>query len=336
MTYLKSKNRIKRILLLTIYTPLQFICAQQSGYYMDWNVDHSERTVTPSIKITNKEAQTVNCYYVEFDNKGRLKSVKHYFSGKPSNYGNFGAHELERSYFNNHFVEKYKNIKGEYVSVSRGVDERKYSLNTNGYWIKKENLSKDKLVKEGVAYSIVSRNNRNELETEVQFSATNDTIPDGNGFPIVHFAYDANGLMLYRQNRTKNGEIVNGVNGYATVIFQFNQDGMFFEEQFLDENGNLFLHPRFDLAKINWREFNKYGKPSRIYYMNTMGYPHEQRAYGELAYRSNMTRESIIYFNREGDKTEDRNGIAKSVYNYDTEGKFIGRTNYNLKGIEIN
>ena len=52
----------------------------------------------------------------------------------------------------------------------------------------------------------------------------------------------------------------------------------------LDENGNLFLHPRFDLAKINWREFNKYGKPSRIYYMNTLGYPHEQRAYGKFSF----------------------------------------------------
>ncbi|MFK2820322.1 hypothetical protein U0L90_09345 [Flavobacteriaceae sp. LMIT009] len=327
---------MKNIIFLMAYMSIQIICAQQSGYYMEWNIDHSERSVKPSIKISEDEAQKIYAYYVEFDNQNRLKSVKFYFEGKKSNQGNYGAHELVRSYFNDHFIEKYRNTKGEYVSVSGGVDERKYTLNTNGYWIKKENLSKGNLVTEGVAYSKVTRNINNELATEIQFSVTNDTIPDGNGFPIVHFDYDRNGLTLYRQSRSREGQIVNGVNGYATVIFQFNQDGMFYEEQFLDENGNLFLHPRFDLAKINWREFNKYGKPSSIYYMNTLGYPHEQRAYGKIVYRSNMTRESITYYNRKGEKTEDRNGIAKSIFNYNKEGKYIGRTNFNLEGREIN
>lgn len=304
----------------------------ESGFYMDWNVDHSERTVKPSIRISKEEAQIVNCYYVEFDSQNRLKSVKYYFFGTPSNYGNYGTHELIRQYFEGHYIEKFKDITGAFTQINDGVTARKYVLNGKGYWIKKENFNNEKLVSEGVAYSKVTRNAKNELETEIQFSVTNDTIPDGNGFPIVHFAYDANGFMLYRQNRTNNGKVVNGNNGYAIVIFQFNQDGMFFEEQFLDEDGNLFLHPRFDLAKINWRAFNKYGKPARIYYMNTLGYPHEQRAYAEISYRPNMTRESITYFNRIGEKTADSNGIAKAVYNYDKYGQYIGRLNYDING----
>ncbi|WP_191859543.1 hypothetical protein [Hanstruepera ponticola] len=326
---------MKKIILLITCLSIQLIYAQQSGYYMNWNIDHTERSVKPSIKISEDELQNMYGYYVEFDNHDRLQSVKFFFEGKKSNHGNYGTHELERFYFDDHFIEKYKNTKGEYVSISGGIDERKYLLNTYGYWIKKENYSKGNLVTEGVAYSKVTRNIKNELATEIQFSVTNDTIPDGNGFPIVNFAYDQNGLTLYRQNLAINGKVVNGENGYAAVIFQFNQDGMFFEEQFLDEKGNLFLHPRFDLAKINWRAFNKYGKPARIYYMNVLGYPHEQRAYGKITYRPNMTRESITFYNRIGEKTVDRNGIAKSVYNYNADGKFLGRTNYNFNGEKI-
>lgn len=328
-------KKINSILVIVLLSSIISNAQNKSGFYMSWNIDHTERSVRPSIKISDQEAKTVSCYYVEFDDHQQLKRVKFYFNGKESNYGSYGAHELERSYFNGYFIEKYKSENEKYVSVDGGVDERRFVLNPQGYWVIKENTLKGKLIKRGVAKILVSRNYKGEIETEIQLSADNDTIPDGNGFKIVHFSYDKKGLTRYRQNRNKDGNIVNGTTGYATVIFQFNQDGMFFEEQFLDEKGELFLHPQFDLAKINWREFNKYGKPSRIYYMDAMGFPHEQRALGKIIYRPNMTRESITYFNRIGQKTADVNGISKSVYNYSKDGKYLGRTNYDINGEEI-
>ncbi len=319
------------LIYLIVFLPTVAYSQGKSGYYINWDINHAETFVRPSIPISEEDAKTVNCYLVQFDNNNRLLSVKFYFSGKPSNYSNYGAFELVREYYSGYFIEKYKNTEGEFIENSSKIHEKKYHLNTEGYWIRKENYNSGKLISDGVAFSEVTRNEKNEIATEIQFSATRDTIPDGNGFNIIHYIYNADGLTLYRQNKNENGEIVNGNQGYATVVFQFDQNGMFFEEQFLDENNNLFLHPRFDLAKINWREFNKYGKPSRIYYMDNLGYPHEKRAYGIIKYRPNMTRESITYYDRFSERTVNGNGIAKSIYTYDLNGKYLGTQNFDLE-----
>jgi hypothetical protein len=323
--------KFKNITYLIIFLPLITYSQEKSGYYINWDINHAETFVRPSIPISEEDSKTINCYLVEFDNNNRLLSVKFYFSGKPSNYSNYGAFELVREYHSNYFTEKYKNTEGEFIENSSKIYEKKYYLNAEGYWIRKENYNSGKLIPDGVAYSVVTRNKKNEIATEIQFSATNDTIPDGNGFKIVNFLYNEDGLTLHRQNKNEKGEIVNGDQGYATVVFQFDHNGMFFEEHFLDENNDLFLHPRFDLAKINWREFNKYGKPSRIYYMNNLGYPHEKRAYGVIKYRPNMTRESITYYDRYGVRSVDTNGVAKSIYNYDSNGKYLGKENFDLE-----
>jgi hypothetical protein len=303
---------------------------EKTGYYINWDIDHTEKSARSSIRISEEESKIVNCYLVKFDKQNRLSSVKYYYSGKPSEYGSYGAHELIRTYQDDSFAEKYKNTLGKFVINSSDVTKRKYTLNAAGFWVKKENFKDDKLVEKGVATSIVTRNSKHEIETEIQYGFQGDTIPDGNGFKIVHFTYNKDGLTLHRQNRTFDGLVINGDQNYATVIFQFDQNGNFFEEQFLDEKDNLFLHPRFDLAKINWRTFNKYGKPSEIYYMDENGYPHSTRAYAVIKYRPNMTREQITYYNRIGEKIVDRNGIASTTYNYDVIGKYLGRSNYDL------
>lgn len=321
---------IKTVTYIILFFPIFLFSQNKSGYYINWNMNHAGTSLTPSIPISVEEAKIINCYYVQFDEKNRLISVKFFFSGKPSNHGNYGAFELVRYYYNGFFKEKYKNTKGKFIANSSNISEKKYHLNAEGYWIKKENFSNGQLITKGIARTLITRNKRNEIASEIQLLANGDTIPDGNGFKIVHLSYNKDGLTTLRQNKNSEGTIVNGKQEYATVVFQFDQNGMFFEEEFRDENNNLFLHPRFDLAKINWREFNQYGKPSRIYYMDDLGYPHEKRAYAIITYRKNMTRESITYYDRLGKKTIDRNGISKSIYNYDANGKYLGRSNFDL------
>lgn len=326
---------LKNLILFFSFLPLAAFSQEKSGYFINWDINHAETYVKPGIPLSKEEARTINCYFVEFDDKNRMTNVRYYFSGKPSNYGNYGAFELVREYHDDYFIEKYKNTSGAYVENLSKISKRKYYLDSEGYWIKKENYLNGNLLAEGVAVSKVTRNAQHQIESEIQFSAQEDTIPDGNGFTIVHFTYNKDNLALLRQNRNQAGKVINGTKGYATVVFQFDENGMFFEEQFLDEYNNLFLHPGFDLAKINWRAFDKYGKPARIYYMDEMGYPHKNRAYCDIKYRPNLTRESITYFDRNGEKTEDRNGVARSVYNYDSEGKYLGKTNFNLAGEQV-
>lgn len=325
-----QNNKVLLITILVLFISKTTVSAQKkSGFYINWDINHTETDVRPSIPISEEEAKNINCYYVAFDDQDKFQSVKFYFSGHPSEFSNYGAHELVRTYSDGFYVDKFKDINGDFVASS-GITSKQYTLNKNGHWIKKEHFSDDQLMKSGVAYSQVIRNAKGEILREIQFSSKGDTIPDGNGFKVVHFSYDENGLTKYRQNRNNEGEIKNGENGYATVIFQFTQHGMFFEEQFLNDEGELFLHPAFDLAKINLREFNQYGKPHRVYYIDEMGYPHTNRAYGVITYRPNMTRESITYFDRIGQPTVDTNGIAKSVYNYSPQGQYLGRTHYGL------
>ena len=197
---------IKSILYLIIFLPFMAFSQEQTGYYINWDINHAETSVRPSIPISKEEANTINCYLVEFDNKNRLMKVKYYFSGKPSNYSNFGAFELVREYHSGYFTEKYKNTVGEFVENSSKAHEIKYDLNSDGYWIKKENSNNNgELLPEGIAFSRVTRNENNEIATEIQFSAKGDTIPDGNGFKIVHFLYNKDGLTLHRQNKNGKG-----------------------------------------------------------------------------------------------------------------------------------
>ena len=85
---MQNKLKITSILILSLLINNLSLAQSKTGFYMDWNIDHSERTVIPSIKIDESEAKVVNCYWVEFDAEGRLTSVKYYFSGNPSDYGN--------------------------------------------------------------------------------------------------------------------------------------------------------------------------------------------------------------------------------------------------------
>ncbi len=98
------KNSVYLVLLL----PILVFSQEQSGYYVNWNVDHTERKVKPSIPISEQEAETVNCYLVKFNKKGRLSNVTYYFSGKKSNHGNYGAFQLLRVYKRDKVVEQYK------------------------------------------------------------------------------------------------------------------------------------------------------------------------------------------------------------------------------------
>ena len=50
-------------------------------YYINWNVDHTQIGVRPSIAITEEEARIKNCYSVIFDKKNRFRTVKYYHEG---------------------------------------------------------------------------------------------------------------------------------------------------------------------------------------------------------------------------------------------------------------
>lgn len=86
------------ITFLIIFIPELLICQSLDGFYMNWNRDHTGRTIKPMIPVSDEDAKIVNCYYVEFDENKKFISVKYFNSGNPSKYSNYGSHELLREY----------------------------------------------------------------------------------------------------------------------------------------------------------------------------------------------------------------------------------------------
>jgi len=313
---------------ITIYSQ------KESGYYINWNQDHTERTVKPTIKLDIEESKIMNCYKISFNQDGKLGKVEFFVSGKKSSNSDFDAHILELNYYSNHYEEMFRNEENQRVVNKNGIWLSKYYLNDDGYWIKREHYDKnDKLINQyGVAIFKIQRDYMNRMISEIQLNSTLDTIPDVNGFKIPHFTFNQDGFMSSRQNRNENGALENGKYGYAKVVFHLDQNGQFYGEEFIDSQGNLINSSSLGYAKVDFRDFNEYGKNKRLYFTDETGYASEHKAMGIITYNKNNTRNEIVYYDRYGKMTKDVSVIAKSKFIYDENGEFVRRENYNCEG----
>ncbi len=319
---------------IALIAALKIYSQNESGYYMNWNSDHTNRTVKPTIKLTEDEIKSINCYKVTFDNDERLKTVEYFVAGKKSSNSNFGAHILERKYYDNYFEEIFKNKKQERIINANGIWLHKYLLNESGFWVRKENYDNEgKLVNHyGVAIYKVDRDYQNRRLTEIRFNSNLDTIPDPNGFKVTHFTYNKDGFISSRQNRNEEGILENGKYGYAKVIFHMDQNGQFYGEEFINSHGKLANSSSLGYAKVDMRDFNEYGKNKRFYFTDESGYPSKEKAMGVVTYHKNMSRNEVLYYDRYGKQTKDEKVRVKSKYIYDENGEYIKRENYNYKG----
>jgi len=63
---------------ITILVSMTVFSQEKIGYYINWNQDHTERTVKPTIKLNDVEAKTINCCKLSFTKDNRLKTVAYY------------------------------------------------------------------------------------------------------------------------------------------------------------------------------------------------------------------------------------------------------------------
>ena len=322
------------LIAISILVAIKIYSQDESGYYMDWNSDHTQRMVKPTIKLNDEESKLINCYKVTFDKDGRLKTVEYFVSGKKSSNSNFGAYLLERKYYDHYYEEFFRNKKKERVTNENGIWYYKYHLNEDGFWTKKENYNNqgELLDQYGVAIYKVYRDHQNRRLTEIRFNSKLDTIPDPNGFKITHFTYNQDGFISSRQNKNQKGALENGKYGYAKVVFHMDQNGQFYGEEFINSNGDLANSSSLGYAKVDMRDFNKYGKNKRFYFTDESGYPSKEKAMGIVTYHDNMSRNEVIYYDRYGDQTKDVNVRARSKYLYDENGEYVKRENYNFEG----
>lgn len=306
----------------------------RDGFYVNWNIDRTQREIKPSLPISVEEAQTINCYYVKFDDQNRVTSVKYFLSGKPSNHGSFGAFELNRVYQDKTILVSFKNTEGQSVLNASGTGVVKYHLNESGHWMSKEYFDlNDKMIEaDGIAKVEVTRNNNHELTSWIRFDLKKDTIPYFNGIKKTHYVFDEQGQTAFTQNLDARGNLKNGPQGVAEVAYSFDENGILLSREFRDENHKPIMHPTAGYSRVEYREFNKYGVPKRFYSMDENGYPIR---YGILEYNRNMTIKKKTYYNRQGEIAESEAGFAYTIYLYDDQGKFIREKHLNLAGEEL-
>ena len=179
------------------------------------------------------------------------------------------------------------------------------------------------------------RDHQNRRLTEIRFNANLDTIPDPNGFKVTHFTYNQDGFISSRQNKNQKGALENGKYGYAKVVFHMDQNGQFYGEEFIDSNGDLANNSSLGYAKVDMRDFNKYGKNKRFYFTDESGYPSKEKAMGIVTYHDNMSRNEVVYYDRYGNQTRDVTFIARSMYIYDEYGEYVNIEYYYLNRLCI-
>lgn len=306
----------------------------RDGFYINWNIDSTQKGIKPSLPISAEEAKIVNCYYVKFDEQGRVTSVKYFLSGKPSNDSGFGAFELNRIYEGKIIQVRFKNTEGQSVLNTSGAGVIKYHLNEAGYWMRKEYFDlNDKMIESGgVATIEVTRNNNQELASRIGYDLKKDTVPYFNGIKKTHYVFNEQGQTAFAQNLDANGHLKNGPQGVAQVAYSIDENGTLLSREFRDENHKPISHPQVFYSRVEYREFNKYGFPKRFYSLDEKGHI---IIYGIMEYNSNMTMKKKTFHNSQGEPTESSDGYAYAIYQYNEQGEFVKEKRFNLAGEEI-
>lgn len=306
----------------------------RDGFYINWNIDRTQKVIKPSLPISVEEAQTISCYFVKFDDQNRVTSVKYFSSGKPSNDGSYGAFELNRVYKDKITHVTFKNTEGQAVLNTSGTGVIKYHLNETGHWMRKEYFDlNDKMIEaNGVAKIEVTRNNKNELNSWISYNLKKDTVANTNGIKKTYYVFDEQGQTAFIQNLDTNGNLKNGSLGVAELAYSHDENGTLLSREFRDENHNRVMHPTVNYSRVEYREFNKYGFPKRFYTIDEKGYPIE---HGIIEYNENMSRKKITYYNRQSEPTESDEGYAYIIYQYNYQGEFVKAKRFNLAGEEI-
>ncbi len=306
----------------------------RDGFYINWNIDRTQKEIRPSLPISVEEAQTVNCYYVKFDEQNRVTSVKYFLSGKPSNNGSYGAFEFNRFYGEKIVEVRFKNTEGQSVLNTSDTGIIKYHLNENGYWIRKEffDLNGKMIEAGGVATVEVSRNSNDEMTSWLRYDLKKDTVPYFNGMMKTYYLFDEQGQTTFAQHLDANGNLKNGPQDVAEVAYSYDENGILLSREFRDENHKRIMHPTGLYSRVEYREFTKYGFPQRFYVLDEKGY---FIRYGNIEYNANMSRKKMTFYNRQGEIAEIEGGYAYTLFLYNDQGEFVKEKRLNLAGEEI-
>lgn len=309
--------------------------AQESNAYLKWNIDHTQRTPLPAYPLTMEQAATVDHYVLTYDHEGRITRVAFFHLGRPSPASDFGSATLTFTYKNGQTVEEYQNMAGEPVAVN-GILRRIFHRGASPFWDRVTFETEDEtgVTRGGYSEIRVTRDNKGRVLTETRLDNNGNIVPEHNGFDRASFAYDANNMALYRRFENADGALRNGRLGYASVSFKFDKNGNFLEEEARDADGNL-APMSAGFSRIEWRDFNSFGKPALVYYFDAEAKPYTPYAYSTRTYRPSMQRSSAAYFDKNSRPVMHPAGFHRVEYHYSKDGSLLDRNLFDADGALI-
>ncbi len=311
------------------------VYAQQGSAYLKWNIDHTQRTPRPAYPLTAEQAAIIDHYLLTYDTQGRLTHATFMHEGQPSPAGDFGAATLTFMYEPERTIEAYQNIKGAPVAAN-GTLRKIYHHGPSGFWDRLTFETEDNtgITQGGHSEVRVERDNEGRVITETRFNKDGDIVPEHNGFDRASFAYDDNDMALYRQFENTDGTLKNGSLGYASVFFEFDQFGNFLNEEAQDASGKL-TPMSAGFSRIEWRDFNGFGKPARVYYYDAQSEPYGPYVYSTRTYAPSMQRDSVAYFGADDMPGLHPAGFHRIEYRYGKDGTLTERRLFHTDGTRI-
>lgn len=307
----------------------------QSGHYLKWDTDHTERQIRPAYAVSKEDIQNYPTYRVLFEN-GVPKNVCFFAFGHPSNDADFGAHCIQFTYSEDAIVRTYFNIEGERVSEHQGIYSVRYVLNGQQYPSKRLLLDKsNKLIADstGTAQYEYQRDELGRRTSEIRRDENGQAVPEHNGFYEAHFAFDENDYAVYRRGVDEQGNIMEGKYGYATAHFWFDENGTFVKEEFRNGAGALVLGPSNRYSRIEYKEIDHLGNWHKVMLFDqNEELLRESPAILQAAYFDTSKRKNLRYYDAQMQPAENTQGVHEYRYRYLESGKLDKREAYSLTG----
>ena len=309
----------------------------KAGDYLRWNTDHTERGIRPQYAIGPGDRDRHPVYRMTKDVVGRVSTVSFFLYGRPSDKSSFGAHRIVFTYSAGAIDQTYFDVAGTQVSNRRGVYRVRRVLGANGFATKQLHLDAQARPVEdedGVAEVRYQRDAKGRRVSERRFDLTGRAVPEHNGFLEARFAFDERDYASHRRGYDLDGRAVNGPSGYHGAYFWFDENGTFTKEEFRDVSGRLAIFPRGGYARITFDKIDAFGQWVQVSLYGVDGeLLSTSAAYGVSSFDDRHRRASIEFYDRDRRPAENAQGVARFEYRYDaTDGSFVKRVGYNLKG----
>ncbi|MDF2179038.1 hypothetical protein P2G88_12325 [Aliiglaciecola sp. CAU 1673] len=281
-------------------------------------------------KLSEKEAAGIKHFQFEYDDQGRLTSLKYQLQGRVVDFADrfVRAPHIKIDYKNGKETRRFYDPLGARTLVSGDVYESHFDLDEKG---RRTSLTfhdiEGKVINNdfGIARYQWQVSDDGQV-TEQRFDTGGELVRNrpGFGFLVTKFAYDANGLLTRMYNLGADGEhLSTDQAGVAMTQIEYNQHGEFTRWLNLEHTGRAHKGMS-EIAEIVY-EPSGYGREQLALFIDDQGQPQSTRwGAHKVYYQFDKVGNPIerTHFGTDGKPVNSSSGIAKILSKWSKDGVF--------------